>query len=596
MLRADRIVFTNSDNDIYTIEGKQLEAFPIIGGEEAEQITSKVWNQHGNTFINAFMEPYEGEIIFVIHTANKSEANIGADRLKISNFFNPLAGVITMEIKLNNGSSYKRDITLISAPVFPVGFENRNNEWFKIQLLYAANDPFWYSENEIIESFQTAEPLFTFPFSFETTVIAKPSKPIVKVTELTNAVKLEWVSTEHTTVYKIYRSQNKDSLGSKLTELNSYETSYTDNTAIGSETYYYTVKAVLITNEIETGVNSDKMLAVPTLAKPSKPILAVTDFQNSCKLTWQPTTNTTSYKLFRTTNKDTLGSQLIEIKDVNTITYSDDTAIGDTQYYYTVKAINLNENTGIDAATSSDKIAGKPFTFLVYSNRTVDFSNYAAWTVYGATQVTADFGNEHSVKENDRIKIDTAGKLRWFLPAGTIGTADSGGLIRAKIAAKHDLTFEYDVKFDEGFPWSKGGKIAGISGGKGYTGGKDTSAGDGWSARIMWREGGRLIPYVYHYGQTSEYGDTFGKTLGYVTAGATHHIKYYVALNTASNKDGILKIYLDEKLVLDKNDIVFRTDDSKIDTIHLSFFAGGSTTDWNMTADGYIRLDNVSWK
>jgi len=42
---------------------------------------------------------------------------------------------------------------------------------------------------------------------------------------------------------------------------------------------------------------------------------------------------------------------------------------------------------------------------------------------------------------------------------------------------------EYKVKFQEGFEWTKGGKLPGIGGGKVYAGGSDVSAGDGWFSR-----------------------------------------------------------------------------------------------------------------
>jgi hypothetical protein len=168
MLRVEKLVFTNIDQETYEIKGTQLESFPITGGEEANVITSRVWNQHGSTFINAFMEPYEGELVFTIHTAVLTPEEIADKRLTISDFFNPLNDFLTMELYLNNGRSYKRDITLVSAPIFPIGLENRNKEWFKVQLLYSANNPFWYSSSRIINSFQGVEPLFSFPFAFDT--------------------------------------------------------------------------------------------------------------------------------------------------------------------------------------------------------------------------------------------------------------------------------------------------------------------------------------------------------------------------------------------------------------------------------------------
>ncbi len=305
---------------------------------------------------------------------------------------------------------------------------------------------------------------------------------------------------------------------------------------------------------------------------------------------WQPTKNTSSYKVYRASDPANLGVTLIEITD-GTTTFTDTTAVGGNTYYYTVKALNTFDST------NSDKMTGVPSSVLTYENKLVDFIGYTAWTVYDATAVNNDFGNFDTLQGGDRLKIDTSERLRFEMPIGMVGSANTGGIIKAKIVPKNEYTLEYEIRFDSGFPWSMGGKVPGLSGGAGYTGGSGDGArtGDGWSVRMMWREGGRIIPYVYHYGMTGDFGDTFGDTLGYFTNTQPHKIKYYVKLNTGSDKNGILRIWMDDVQIANYEDITYRTDDSKIDTCHISIFAGGSTAEWNMTDTGYIRLSYVSW-
>jgi LysM repeat protein len=326
---------------------------------------------------------------------------------------------------------------------------------------------------------------------------------------------------------------------------------------------------------------------------PEKPLLELTNLTNAVRLDWQPTAETTSFKLYRTSNPDNLGPMLEEVTP-ETTTYTDTTALGGNTYYYTVKAVNPSY------AKNSDKRTGAPYSILVYESKNVDFEGKANWTVYDATQVTADFGNADTVQGGDRLKIDTSGRLRFDLPAGVVGSANAGGIIKAKIAGKNEYTFEYEIRFDSGFPWSKGGKVPGFSGGKGYTGGDGNLArtlGDGFSVRMMWREDGRIIPYVYHAGmkEGEDYGDTFGLTLGNFTNTTAHTVKYYAKLNTGSDANGILRIYLDGAEVMNKTNLLYRTNECKIDTAHLALFPGGSTADWNMTAQGYVRLSNFSW-
>jgi len=52
---------------------------------------------------------------------------------------------------------------------------------------------------------------------------------------------------------------------------------------------------------------------------------------------------------------------------------------------------------------------------------------------------------------------------------------------------------------------------------------------------------------------------------------------------------------MDDVQIFNKENLTYRTDGSKIDTCHISIFAGGSTADWNMTDTGYIRLSYVKW-
>ena len=168
MLKIKSVKFKDKNNNEYVIPHNLVESFPLIGGESAQMVTTQSWNQHGNTPIDALMEPYEGEFVFIIKTSYLQPQQIAEERRKITNICNPLNGKVEMTVTLNDDSVFNRDITFVTAPQFPTGLENRNKDWQKVQLLYSANNPFWYAETEIIESFQGVTPLFTFPFTMST--------------------------------------------------------------------------------------------------------------------------------------------------------------------------------------------------------------------------------------------------------------------------------------------------------------------------------------------------------------------------------------------------------------------------------------------
>ena len=173
MLKVKQLQILDSKNRMLCIDGKRIENFPLQGGEEANMISMKSWNQHGNTFINAFMESFEGELDFIIPTFNKRAEGILCNRKAITSICNPLNGTVTLKVVLNTEDVYLRDVTFISAPLFPIGFENRNKGWQKVKLYYEANNPFWYSEQSILESFQGVTPLFELPFTMS------PTTPVI---------------------------------------------------------------------------------------------------------------------------------------------------------------------------------------------------------------------------------------------------------------------------------------------------------------------------------------------------------------------------------------------------------------------------------
>lgn len=172
MLKVESIEFINKKEEediIYLINRNQIESFPLLGGESATTITTKVWNQHGETYIDSFMEVFQGELIFALITKNKTPKEIELARREIIEMCNPLNGTIVMKVNLNSGSSYNRDVNFVNTPIFPNGFENRNEAWQKVQLTFEANNPFWYEDIEILEDFQNVEPLFEFPFDMAAT-------------------------------------------------------------------------------------------------------------------------------------------------------------------------------------------------------------------------------------------------------------------------------------------------------------------------------------------------------------------------------------------------------------------------------------------
>lgn len=198
------------------------------------------------------------------------------------------------------------------------------------------------------------------------------------------------------------------------------------------------------------------------------------------------------------------------------------------------------------------------------------------------------------------------------------------------------LSFEYKVMFKKGFLYSReglfGGKLPGLMGGEAISGGATADGSNGWTSRLMWGQKGRALGYLYypdmrddkynqnacpHFGLENEDcviyrnkyftfdNDSSRKCISEWAADSYefrfnterfYKIKQQLKMNTLpinttdkvvqdslqastqGNRDGELKIWLDDKLVVDCNNIRFRdVPELAIDSLIFSTFFGGNT-------------------
>jgi hypothetical protein len=145
---------------------------------------------------------------------------------------------------------------------------------------------------------------------------------------------------------------------------------------------------------------------------------------------------------------------------------------------------------------------------------------------------------------------------------------------------RDSLHLRYYVRFPEGFDFVKGGKLPGLYGGNVGTGGHVPDGDNGLTTRFMWRRLGD--GEVYAYLPTSiEHGTSLGRGSWRFIPGQWHLLEQAVDLNTMANKDGRIRVWIDEKPVLDEKSLLFRTTQKlKIEGILFSTFFGGHDATW----------------
>lgn len=170
-----------------------------------------------------------------------------------------------------------------------------------------------------------------------------------------------------------------------------------------------------------------------------------------------------------------------------------------------------------------------------------------------------------------------------------------------------EVYFRYYLRLGESWdPVVEGGKMPGLAGtyGRAGWGGRKPNGRNGWSARgsFFTMSGGNsdlsrfraIGTYLYEADMSSSYGEILGWGLG--PSGALeknrwYSIEQYVRMNRPDEKDGILRAWVDGKLVFEKTDIRYRTvPDLRIESVWMNVYHGGTQRSHK---DLTLFIDNV---
>ncbi len=264
------------------------------------------------------------------------------------------------------------------------------------------------------------------------------------------------------------------------------------------------------------------------------------------------------------------------------------------------------EDTGSPPDSSAHSSSSqRPPSIPDHSIFTADFE-YADTGIYTQQQLDEDWNNPEwsdGIEERRVSIVETAlgaQALAVTYPPRTYGPDKNGAVWKLNFDESYDaVEVRFDVMFKKGFDFVRGGKLPGLFGGEGNTGGNKPTGHDGFSARMMWREDGRAVQYLYYPDQPGRYGHqipwlhaTTGESVRFIP-GQWHTVVHQITMNTPNRRDGTLRAFFDSHLVLKLDNLRFRdTQNFSIDGFVFSTFFGGGDASWETAAQETIYFDN----
>lgn len=195
--------------------------------------------------------------------------------------------------------------------------------------------------------------------------------------------------------------------------------------------------------------------------------------------------------------------------------------------------------------------------------------------------------------------------LRVTYPEGSFGPDQNGGQAKLMLNPQNEYYASYKLRFSENFSWGgdhEGGKLPGLAGGENCSGGQSCEGSNGFSARYMWRKGGKAVLYLYHMDKPHKWGDD--RELKYPDGsevffpkGEWVHMTERVKINSVSNgkanPDGEVQVWFNGQEVLNLKGLRFVNNQDKVDNFYFSTFHGGNSPDWAPENTCWIWYDDL---
>ncbi|VUD67277.1 Extracellular exo-alpha-L-arabinofuranosidase [Thalassocella blandensis] len=158
-----------------------------------------------------------------------------------------------------------------------------------------------------------------------------------------------------------------------------------------------------------------------------------------------------------------------------------------------------------------------------------------------------------------------------------------------------EYTLNYDVMFENGWEFVRGGKLPGL-GPNNDTAGCNPISPSGWSGRVMWRPGGTPVIYSYHQDRANRCGDDIYSNRTF-SVGQYQAISLHVKVNDPGQYNGNMTLYLNGERIASQENVRLRQDGgshTQITQFLFHTFFGGSDWSWAPSKTVYSRFDNFA--
>ena len=188
-------------------------------------------------------------------------------------------------------------------------------------------------------------------------ILSAPSSINATANDSTLQIKLLWQSVAVSDYYEVYRSTSYDGTGrSKIvSSLASSGTSYNDNRIIANTTYYYWLKACILSGNQCSDFSSTVGPIQWVLSAPSNVNANADGSTTYITLSWDSVDVSGYYEVYRSTSFDSTGRSKIASLLASVVTsYIDNNIMANTTYYYWLKAcISDDQNQCSDFSSSA---------------------------------------------------------------------------------------------------------------------------------------------------------------------------------------------------------------------------------------------------